>query len=104
MGWNSNPKKGSLGWVRMELYGGLMFENVVQAIARDVMANGVLNCEERGMPVVLRVHDEVVSEVPAGSRTIDDMVSALTDLPTWCRDWPIRAAGWDGPKRRYQKD
>lgn len=103
-GWNTNPKKGRIGWVPMELYGGLLFENVVQAIARDIMANGVLNCEAREMPVVLRVHDEVVSEVPIGSKTIADMVAALVDLPTWCKGWPVRAAGWDTPKKRYQKD
>lgn len=103
-GWNTNPKKGAVGWILMELYGGLLFENVVQGIARDIMANGVLNCEARDLPVVLRVHDEVVAEVPAGSKTIADMVEALTELPHWCKGWPIRAAGWGGSKKRYQKD
>jgi DNA polymerase len=104
MGWNTNPKKGPLGWVWMNLYGGLLFENVVQATARDIMAHGVLNCEARDMPVVLRVHDEVVPECPIGAKTIADVEAALCDLPEWCKDWPIRAEGWKTPRRRYQKD
>ena len=116
MGWNSNPKKGPLGWIQMSTYGGSLFENVVQAMARDIMAHGVINLETKGYPVVLRVHDEVVTEVfdynywenlmltEEHTHTMEEQIEIMTTLPDWAKGWPVRAAGWDEPKHRYQKD
>jgi DNA polymerase len=105
-GWNSNPNKGAIGWIRMSTYGGSLFENVVQAIARDIMAHGVLALEAAGFPVVLRVHDEVVTEVPLDSttHTIARQVALMTSLPPWAEGWPVRAAGWEAPQKRFMKD
>lgn len=102
MTWNTNAKMGPKGWVRMETYGGRLFENVVQATARDIMAHAVVNLERAGYPVVLRVHDEVAAEVPEGFGSLAEFEAILTDLPTWAKGWPIRAAGWEGV--RYHKD
>lgn len=102
MTWNTNAKMGPKGWVRMETYGGRLFENVVQATARDIMAHAVVNLERAGYPVVLRVHDEVAAEVPNGFGSLQEFEAILTDLPWWAKGWPIRAAGWEGP--RYHKD
>lgn len=105
LGFNSNPTKGALGWVRMELYGGICFQNSVQAIARDIMFNGMLNLEEHGYPIVLHTHDEPCAEVDEGFGTVVEFERLLTDtscLP-WCVGWPIKAAGgWSG--KRYRKD
>lgn len=103
MGWNSDSSKGPVGWLRQSVYGGLLAENVTQAVARDIMANGLLNLERAGYYVVFHVHDEAVAEVPAGFGSVDQFEACLTDLPAWCKDWPIRAAGgWRG--RRYRKE
>jgi len=102
MTWNTNAKFGPRGWVRMETYAGRLFENVVQATARDVMAHAVVKLERAGYPVVLRVHDEVASEVPIGFGSLVEFEQILTDLPDWAKGWPIRAAGWEG--ERYHKD
>lgn len=105
MGFNSNALKGPLGWVRMELYGGILFQNCVQAIARDIMFNGMLTLEQNGYPIVLHTHDEPCAEVKKGWGSVVEFERLLTDtrrLP-WCAGWPIKAAGgWRG--RRYRKD
>lgn len=111
MTWNTNSKMGAMGWVRMETYGGRLFENVVQAVARDIMAHAVVNLERENWPVVLRVHDELASEIQMYAELTPDQENLLISqyeaimarLPTWAEGWPIRAAGgWMG--RRYRKD
>lgn len=100
---NSNPKMGPLGWVRMPTYGGRLAENATQAVARDIMANAVVNCEARSYPIVLRVHDELAGEVPEGFGSVQEFEAIMEDLPWWAKGWPIRAAGgWRG--KRYRKD
>lgn len=102
MTWNTNSKLGPKGWVRMDTYGGRLFENVVQATARDIMANAVVKLERAGYPVVLRVHDEIAAEVPEGLGSLEEFEAIMCDLPTWAQGWPIRASGWEGV--RYHKD
>lgn len=102
-GWNSNPKMGPLGWIRIQTYGGRLTENVVQATARDFLRDGVLRVEAAGYPVVLRVHDEIAAEVDEGAGSIEEFERLMATPPTWAQGWPIRAAGgWRG--KRYRKD
>lgn len=102
MGWNSDPKKGPLGWVRLETYGGKLFENVVQALARDIQVNGMENVERTGYPLVLHLHDESISQVRLGFGSIEEYERLLSTLPAWAAGWPIRASGgWRG--RNYRK-
>jgi DNA polymerase len=86
---------------RIETYGGKLVENEVQATARDIMANGMLNVEERGYPIILTVHDEVVSEVPEGFGSVNEFCSLLCKRADWYKGCPISAEGWVG--KRYRK-
>lgn len=102
-GWNSNPKMGAMGWVRIGTFGGRLFENVVQATARDIMRDAVARLEDAGYPIVLRVHDELAAEVLEGAGSIEEFETLMAELPSWAEGWPIRAAGgWRG--KRYRKD
>lgn len=102
-GWNTNPKKGPRGWIRMKTYGGSLAENVIQGTAADVMKFAVPNLEAAGYPIVLRIHDELAAEVPEGFGSIEEFETIMATLPDWCKDWPIRAAGgWRA--KRYRKD
>lgn len=101
-GYNTNPQKGPVGWMRRETYGGMLFENVVQAAARDIQAEAMVRCEERGYPIVMHTHDELCAEVPEGRGSVEEMTAIMTERPSWAQWWPIRAAGWRG--KRYQKD
>jgi DNA polymerase len=102
-GYNSNPKMGPIGWVRLQTYGGRLAENVIQATARDIMRESVINLERAGYPIVLRVHDELAAEVPPGFGSVEEFETIMQTLPAWAAGWPIRAAGgWRG--NRYRKD
>jgi DNA polymerase len=90
-------------WLRLDTYGGKLVENIVQATARDILTHAMVKLERAGYLIVLHVHDEIVSEVPAGAGSITEFKSIMGDLPDWCKDWPIKAAGgWRG--QRYRKD
>ncbi|HVZ42984.1 MAG TPA: DNA polymerase, partial [Ramlibacter sp.] len=53
-------------WMQIDLYGGLIAENIVQAVARDLMVDAMFRVEAAGYPLVLTVHDELLCEVPDG--------------------------------------
>lgn len=101
-GWNSNPLNGPVGWVRMDTWGGRLFENNCQAVAGDVQRHAIVTCERNNYPVVMQIYDELVDELPKGCGTVERLESFMGTLPSWCADWPIRASGgWLG--RRYRK-
>lgn len=102
MTWNSNPGMGPLGWTRMETYAGRLVENIVQATARDLMAAAVVRLEANGYPVVMRVHDEIVSEVDEGYGSEAEFESLMAQLPDWAAGWPVRCGGTYRAKR-YKK-
>ena len=78
MGQNQTTRK----WERMETWGGRLVENIVQAFARDILAEAMLRLEDAGLPVVFSVHDEVIVEAPSGSRWED--VARIMGQPV---DW-----------------
>lgn len=102
-GYNSNSQKGPVGWVRMETFGGRLFENVVQAVSADIQFDALQRCEAAGYPIVMHTHDEGCAETPdSPDYSVDRMVALMSVRPSWAQWWPLRAAGWE--HHRYQKD
>lgn len=91
-------------WQRISTFGGSLCENVVQAVARDMLVSAMGNLDALGYDTVMHVHDEVVLEFPESypARTIDVVKSAMCKLPAWAAHLPLAAAGWRG--KRYRKD
>ena len=96
-GLNQTTKK----WEKIRTYGGKLTENVVQAIARDVLGNVIIRAEESGLNIVFHIHDEIVVEAEAG-QTLADVEAIFSKQISWCRDLPLKGAGYTTPY--YLKD
>lgn len=90
-----SPRSGAF----TKLYGGKLAENVTQAVARDVLAEGLLELDRRGFEILGHVHDEVL--VADDDREVGEVIAALEVVPEWAEGLPLAAAG-DATKR-YRK-
>lgn len=88
-------------WTRFTLYGGLQCENIVQAIARDTLVEFAFEAEDRGYPIVLTVHDELLTEVPIGQGSAEELRDIMQQVPEWAAGLPLAAKTWEGD--RYNK-
>jgi len=89
-------------WTRIESYGAKFCENIVQATARDVLAEAMLRLEKKGFDIVCHIHDEVVLEVPEGASSVEEVNEIMAVCPDWCEGLPLKAAGFESPF--YKKD
>ena len=81
-------------WCRMSTYGGKLAENVTQAICRDLLAEAIVRVDTAGFPVVLHVHDEVVSEGWFDEWHRNQFAALMTEVPAWAAGFPIAASCW----------
>lgn len=90
-------------WSRLGTYGGKLAENATQAVARDVLAAGMLKAEGAGYRIVLSVHDELITEAPDRLPYNDTgLALCMSDNPPWAQGLPLAAAGFE--TNRYRKD
>ena len=81
-------------WGPQRLYGGLQCENIVQGVARDIMVEAMHRIDPE-YPVVLTVHDELLSEIePCGEGVADRYASLMSVLPSWAAGLPVAAQAW----------
>lgn len=98
MGMNQYSRK----WSRLKTYGGKLFENLCQKIARDVLFYNKFEIENAGYHIVLPVHDELITEVPDNDEYSHKHLSAMMAAnKPWSAGMPLAAAGFDA--YRYRK-
>ena len=81
--------------IPVKLYGGLLAENISQALARDVFADIMLRLEKKGLKTIIHVHDEVVIEANKddAEEVLGDVIAAMKTPPTWLPDIPLEGEG-----------
>lgn len=96
-GLNQTTKK----WGKVRTYGGKLTENIVQAIARDILGIVILRARAKSLNVVFHIHDEIVVEATP-DQTLEDVEELFSAPIDWCKDLPLKGAGYTTPY--YLKD
>ena len=90
-------------WGRLETYGGKLVENIVQAVARDLLVHAMTLVAQAGHKIVMHVHDEIVIDEPEDSDfIIADACQLMTTPPDWAAGLPLEADGCECDY--YRKD
>lgn len=93
MGQNQKNRK----WELLPTYGGKLTENIVQAVARDCLANAMVNLHTAGYRINFHIHDEVILEIPKGGRqSLEEAISLMCRPPAWAEGLPLNADGFTG--------
>lgn len=90
-------------WSRQETYGGKLVENIVQAVARDCLAETMLNVDALGYKIVMHVHDEIIVDVPTEDKDALKRIYEVMSKPIeWAPGLPLKGDGYETPF--YKKD
>lgn len=90
-------------WTRIDSHGGKFIENAVQAIARDILREGLMLMHRMGFTLIGHVHDEAIAEERIGSDfDLAFMRECMIKKIKWLKNCPLGAAGFVGAF--YRKD
>lgn len=87
-------------WLRIGTHPGKLVENIVQAIARDVLVYGLMCAEQNGYQIIMSVHDEGIAESESG--TVEEFCEYMCLKQEWAKTLPLRAEGYIS--KRYRKE
>lgn len=82
-------------WMPHRTYGGRLVENLVQAIARDCLAESLMRLDAEGYKIVMHIHDEVVLDVPIGIGSVGHVAAVMSKPISWAPGLPLAAAGFE---------
>ena len=89
-------------WERIETYGPKLVENIVQATARDLLAEAMINVDKKGYEIVMHVHDEIIVEISKDKGSLKEVCDVMAIAPEWAKGLPLRADGFEC--EYYRKD
>lgn len=81
--------------IPMKVWGGLLAENLSQALARDIFAHIMTRLHNKGHEIILHVHDEVVIECDEekAEEVLKEVLTVMSDPPPWIPNIPLAAEG-----------
>ena len=82
-------------WERIETFGGKICENIIQAVARDVLVESMMRLHKNGYKITMHIHDEVVLEVQDEVSSVEEVCRIMAITPNWAKDLPLNADGYE---------
>lgn len=89
-------------WGHVSTYGGKIVENVIQAIARDCLAESITRVDAAGYKIAFHVHDEVVLDVPENDADLERVCALMGEPIPWAPGLLLKADG--AVQKFYMKD
>lgn len=89
-------------WARQSTYGGKLVENIVQAVARDCLAEAMIRVNKAGYKIVMHIHDEIIIEAPEDFGSLKEVCSIMGEPILWATGLPLKADGFES--KFYRKD
>lgn len=90
-------------WGRLRTWGGKLVENIVQAVARDCLAETIKRVSDKGYKIVMHVHDEIIVDVPVkNEKALGDIIAIMALPVSWAPELPLRGDGYE--TAFYKKD
>lgn len=90
------------GWGKNFTWGGKLTENIVQATARDCLTAAMLRLDAAGYKIVMHVHDEIISEMPQGKGSLQEIIQLMSEPLSWAEGLNLTADGYE--TEYYRKD
>lgn len=97
-GVNQTTKK----WEKIPTYGGRLAENIVQATARDCLAEAIVAVTESGYNIAMHIHDEVVIDAPYKDGDVEEINAIMGRPLPWAPGLPLTADAYE--TIYYRKD
>lgn len=88
-------------WVKTDTFGGSLTENVIQALCRDILRDGMLAADKAGFYQVGHVHDEGIAEGDDNKDDLREYQHLLSNSSPWAKGFPIETEGFNA--KRYRK-
>lgn len=89
-------------WGRIKTYGGKLTENIIQAIARDCLAEAMLKLDKLGHDIVFHVHDEIIIDAEKGKSSACEIAELMGQPIQWAEGLPLKADAYETDF--YKKD
>lgn len=89
------------GWVKTDTFGGSLTENVIQALTRDVLRDGLVAADKAGFQIVGHVHDEAIAEGDNNPDDLREFERILCESSPWAEGFPLASEGYIA--KRYRK-
>ena len=89
-------------WTTLDTYGPKLVENIVQATARDCLAEAMFKVEKAGYDIVMHVHDEIITDVPKNKGSLKEVNAIFGEPIAWAPGLPLSADGYETDY--YKKD
>jgi DNA polymerase bacteriophage-type len=81
-------------WVKTDTFGGSLTENVIQALCRDILRDGMLGADKAGFKLIGHVHDEAIAEGDNNPADLAEFERLLCSSSPWAEGFPIATEGY----------